>query len=86
MSDNTPPPITDAMREEAKRQKKEWFYVIDPDYAPFGAEKVPVEGYIGAYHCDSEGNITDEFSPNEHYKSLPPTEAWKKYQENNYQP
>ncbi len=86
MNDNTPPPITDAMRDEARRQKKEWFYLIDPDYAvdsSLGTD-VPPEGIIGAYHCDPNGNITSEYKSNENYRSLPPDEAWKKYQQNRH--
>lgn len=83
MNDNdiTTPIITEAMREEARNEAKEWIYVIDSEYAPDGAYgAVPIEGVQGAFPVTPEGEIVEEFTANPHYHELSPADAIAKLQ------
>ncbi len=64
----TPPPITDALRSEARNRPGGHVYVIDPAYAPDGADgSVAPAGIVGAYPVDADGNVVPEFVPNPNY-------------------
>jgi hypothetical protein len=70
MSDDRPvPPITEALREQARRQPGGWMYAVDPAFDPDGA--VPPHGVIGAWKVDGRGEITGEFRHNPHYRPSP---------------
>ncbi|GAA4859605.1 hypothetical protein GCM10025787_50420 [Saccharopolyspora rosea] len=58
------------MREQAKKQPNTWLYVVDPIFTDPSAE-VPPWGFIGGYRVDEHGEITDDFSPNPHYRPSP---------------
>ncbi|RCW40812.1 ADP-ribosylglycohydrolase [Halopolyspora algeriensis] len=64
------PTITPAMREQAARQPNSWLYVVDPIFTDPGTE-VPSWGFIGGYRVDAQGVLTDDFSPNPHYRPSP---------------
>lgn len=55
------PPITDELRQEAKRFPGGWVYVLKPEYK--NQETVPLEGFIGAWKVDLSGNIVGSFIP-----------------------
>ncbi|SDR08154.1 type VII secretion system-associated protein [Actinopolyspora saharensis] len=61
------PQITDEMREQAKQTPDSWLYIVDPSYESSG-EDVPPEGVVGAFRIDSDGEIEQEFHPNEEYE------------------
>lgn len=63
-----PPEITEAMREEARRQPGGNVYVIDPLYAKDGVNgAIPPQGIIGAYPVDSSGEVIPDFISNPNY-------------------
>ncbi len=65
---NTPPEITEAMKEQARQQPGGYVYCIDPYYAKDGANgAVPPQGIIGAYPVDSNGVIIPQFTANPNY-------------------
>ncbi|HEY8371761.1 MAG TPA: type VII secretion system-associated protein [Pseudonocardiaceae bacterium] len=72
---SAPPPITDTMREEARRKPNSWLYVVDPFFARPGAE-VPNWGVRGAYRVDAQGQLTGEWSPNPQYRPSPTARGW----------
>lgn len=65
--ENSAPPITDQMREQAKQTPNTWLYIVDPGYQDAGDE-VPQEGIVGAYRVDENGEIDEEFQHNEEYR------------------
>lgn len=64
------PVITPAMREQATKQPNSWLYVVDPIFTDPNVE-VPPWGFIGGYRVDERGELTDDFSPNPHYRPSP---------------
>ncbi|WP_019856386.1 type VII secretion system-associated protein [Actinopolyspora mortivallis] len=66
------PQITDEMREQAKRTPDSWLYIVDPAYEAAG-ENVPPEGVVGAFRIDANGEIDEDFHPNEEYEPKAPT-------------
>ncbi|MFT3799074.1 type VII secretion system-associated protein [Microbacterium sp.] len=77
-TDATPPrpapPITAALREEAKAHPGSWVYALDPGFA--GSENVPPEGIVGAWQSDEAGEIGSEFMPNPRYRPTPQARGW----------
>lgn len=69
MTDNTPPPITPALRKAAAEQPGGWVYVIDPFFPQDG--NVPPYGIEGAWKVDDEGKISGEFQRNAKYRPSP---------------
>ncbi|MFS0895753.1 type VII secretion system-associated protein [Microbacterium sp. 179-I 3D3 NHS] len=69
-----PPPITDALRMQARANPNEWVYAIDPEFE--GSERVPPEGIVGAWRADERGELIDEFVPNPRYVPSPPARGW----------
>ncbi|WP_051899022.1 type VII secretion system-associated protein [Sciscionella sediminilitoris] len=63
---SNPGPVTPAMRAEARRHPGGWVYAIDPAFS--GAEEIPGSAVIGAYRVAEDGELTEEFLANEHYR------------------
>lgn len=63
------PPISEPMREEARRNPGGWIYAVDPAFDPGG--EVPPYGIVGAWRVDDRGEITGEFKPNPNYRPSP---------------
>ncbi|MGH3449961.1 MAG: type VII secretion system-associated protein [Haloechinothrix sp.] len=63
------PPITKSMRANARENPNSWLYVIDEALEPDG--DVPPWALVGAYPVDGDGNIVEEFHPNEQYRPSP---------------
>lgn len=68
------PPITDRLREHAKRNPGQWTYAIDPALDPAG--DVPVEGVMGGWQVDEHGDIDETFRPNRKYRPSPLAQKW----------
>jgi hypothetical protein len=69
------PPITDAVRAEAKSSPDAWVYAVDPG---FGVQaEVPPEGIVGAWHSDEKGEISADFVPNPRYRPTPQARGWE---------
>lgn len=68
------PPITDALRAEARANPGGWVYAIDPEFA--GVDSVPPEGIIGAWQADEAGALSGEFTPNPRYVPSPSARGW----------
>jgi len=61
---------------EARANAGGWVYVIDPAYAPEGADgTVPPEGIVGAWEVGKDGILTGKFERNDNYSGdvQPPT-------------
>lgn len=70
----TAPPITDALREHARRNPGQWTYAVDPALEADGS--VPQEGIVGAWKVDENGEIDENFRPNEKYRPTPVARKW----------
>lgn len=68
------PPITAALRAEARANPGGWVYAIDPEFA--GLETVPPEGIVGAWQADDAGELSGEFTPNPRYVPSPIARGW----------
>ncbi|MDP9865449.1 MULTISPECIES: type VII secretion system-associated protein [Streptosporangium] len=64
-----PPPLTDELRERARRSPGTWLYAVDPFFDPGG--EVPPYGVVGAWRADERGEITGEFRHNPNYRPSP---------------
>ncbi|GGP91583.1 type VII secretion system-associated protein [Streptosporangium pseudovulgare] len=64
-----PPPLTDELREQARRSPGTWLYAIDPFFGP--GDEVPPYGIVGAWRTDDRGEITGEFRHNPNYRPSP---------------
>ncbi|MGF1426622.1 type VII secretion system-associated protein [Kitasatospora sp. LaBMicrA B282] len=62
------PPLTAALREQARACPGQWLYAIDPAFDPNGS--VPPYGVIGAWQVDHQGAITG-FQHNPDYRPSP---------------
>ncbi|MDH6133296.1 hypothetical protein P3T37_002691 [Kitasatospora sp. MAA4] len=62
------PPLTEAMREQARSRPGQWLYSIDPAFDPNGA--VPPYGVIGAWQVDHDGTVLS-FQHNPDYQPSP---------------
>lgn len=67
--ERTPPPITDEMRANARKNPNSWLYVIDEAFNPDG--DVPQWAVVGAYPVDSGGQIIEDFRHNTGYRPSP---------------
>ncbi|MDP9846005.1 type VII secretion system-associated protein [Streptosporangium lutulentum] len=65
----SPPPLTDALREQARRGPGTWLYAIDPFFDSGG--EVPPYGIVGAWQVDERGEIIEEFRHNPNYRPSP---------------
>lgn len=63
------PPITDAMRAQAREQRGGWVYVVDPAFER--TQDVPGWGVAGGYPVDGAGEIQPEFTANPDYRPSP---------------
>ena len=68
------PPITEALRAQAREHPGEWVYAIDPEFD--GLDRVPPEGVIGAWRADENGELGEDFTPNPRYVPSPPARGW----------
>ena len=68
------PPITDALRAEARSNPGAWVYAVDPGFG--GAANVPPEGIVGAWQSDEHGELRNEFTPNPRYLPTPQARGW----------
>ena len=70
----TSPPITEALRAQARANPGAWVYAVDPEFD--GSERVPPEGIVGAWRSDDRGELSGEFTPNPRYVPSPPARGW----------
>src|SRR3954470_11215798 len=59
------PPLTEDVREAARKRPGGWVYAIDPEFD--GSTSVPRRGIIGAWRVDGLGRLTGEFKHNPEY-------------------
>jgi hypothetical protein len=75
MSTTAPnPPITDALRAEARANPGSWIYAIDPGFD--GQADVPPQGIVGAWQADADGGLNGPFTPNPRYLPTPQARGW----------
>lgn len=70
----TSPPITDALRAEARANPGAWVYAVDPGFN--GSADVPPEGIVGAWRSDEKGQLSEDFTPNPRYRATPQARGW----------
>ena len=70
----TSPPVTDALRAEARANPGAWIYAVDPGF--YGQVEVPPQGIQGAWQSDANGNLVDNFTPNPRYLATPQARGW----------
>lgn len=68
------PPITMALRAEARSNPGAWVYAVDPGFE--GAANVPPQGIVGAWQSDEHGELSKEFTPNPRYLPTPQARGW----------
>ncbi|CRK61182.1 hypothetical protein [Alloactinosynnema sp. L-07] len=61
------PPVTDALRAEARRNPGGWVWCADPDVDPRHIEGPPNFALLGAYRADENGELTGETFRNDQY-------------------
>ncbi|PRX47450.1 type III secretion system (T3SS) SseB-like protein [Prauserella shujinwangii] len=66
---NKKPKITREMRANAKANPNSWLYVIDEAFDPNG--RVPSWAVVGAYPVNADGEIVEDFHPNDRYRPSP---------------
>jgi hypothetical protein len=59
------PPLTEEIRDAARRRPGGWVYAVDPEYTAEGS--APRRGIIGAWRVDGLGRLTGEFRHNPDY-------------------
>ena len=59
------PPLTEEVRDAARRRPGGWVYAVDPEFE--GEGSVPRRGIIGAWRVDGLGRLTGEFRHNPDY-------------------
>lgn len=74
MTTPTTPPVTEALRAEARANPGTWVYEIDPAFDEAG--RVPPEGIVGAWRADENGELIEEFTPNPRYVPSPLARGW----------
>ncbi|MFI1051744.1 type VII secretion system-associated protein [Streptomyces griseoruber] len=62
------PPVTEEMRAAARRTPGGYLYAIDPAFDPQG--EVPGHGVQGAFHIDTDGEISG-YTANDNYRPSP---------------
>ncbi|CAM3527855.1 type VII secretion system-associated protein [Occultella aeris] len=70
----TTPPITDALRAEARANPGSWVYAVDPEFDVGGS--VPPQGIVGAWRADENGELSEGFTPNPRYVPSPLARGW----------
>ncbi|WP_104482882.1 type VII secretion system-associated protein [Actinokineospora auranticolor] len=65
------PPISDGLRQEARRTPNGWVYCADPDIDPRYVEGVPNAALLGAYRVGPHGDLTGETYLNPDYRPSP---------------
>ena len=66
------PPLTDAMREQARRQVPDtWLWCADPEVNPNYVEGIPDATLFGAYEVDENGEMTGKTYLNPNYRPGP---------------
>lgn len=70
----TAPPVTDALRAEARANPGAWVYAVDPGFD--GQAEVPPQGIVGAWQSDEKGELSGEFTPNPRYLPTPQARGW----------
>lgn len=68
------PPITEALRAEARAHPGGWVYAIDPGFD--GAAGVPPQAVVGAWRSDARGELSGSFVPNPRYVATPRARGW----------
>jgi hypothetical protein len=63
------PVITDEMRANARANPNTWLYVIDEAFDPNG--RVPPWAVVGAYPVNADGDVVEDFHPNDQYRPSP---------------
>lgn len=71
---SAPPPITDALRSEARAHPGGWVYAIDPGFE--GVAEVPPQAIVGAWQSDAGGELSGAFVPNPRYAATPRARGW----------
>jgi len=65
------PPVTDALRAEARRNPGGWVWCADPDVDPRFIQGVPDFALLGAYRVGPSGELTGETHLNPSYRPSP---------------
>ncbi|ASR38617.1 hypothetical protein BAY61_30535 [Prauserella marina] len=63
------PRITREMRANARANPNSWLYVIDEAFDPNG--RVPSWAVVGAYPVNGNGEVVEDFHPNDRYRPSP---------------
>ncbi|PXY31444.1 type VII secretion system-associated protein [Prauserella muralis] len=63
------PKITREMRANARANPNSWLYVIDEAFDPNG--RVPSWAVVGAYPVNADGEVVEDFHPNDRYRPSP---------------
>ena len=71
------PKITKEMRANARANPNSWLYVIDEAFDPAG--RVPSWAVVGAYPVNNEGEIVEDFHPNDRYRPSPKALGYTKH-------
>ncbi|MEU6645911.1 type VII secretion system-associated protein [Saccharomonospora sp. NPDC046836] len=66
---NRKPKITKEMRANARANPNSWLYVIDEAFDPNG--RVPSWAVVGAYPVNANGDVVEDFHPNDRYRPSP---------------
>ncbi|MEU3272419.1 type VII secretion system-associated protein [Saccharomonospora sp. NPDC006951] len=66
---NRKPRITREMRANARANPNSWLYVIDEAFDPSG--RVPSWAVVGAYPVNGNGEVVEDFHPNDRYRPSP---------------
>ncbi len=74
----TSPPVTDALRAEARANPGAWVYAVDPGFN--GSADVPPQGIVGAWRSDEKGQLSEDFTPNPQYRPTPQARGWNEPQ------
>ncbi|MFD7655141.1 hypothetical protein ACFV4N_14295 [Actinosynnema sp. NPDC059797] len=65
------PPVTDALREQARRNPGGWVWCADPDVDPRYVEGTPTATLLGAYESGPDGVLTGKTFLNPDYRPGP---------------
>ena len=70
----TNPPVTAALRAEARANPGAWIYSVDPGFT--GQADVPPQGIQGAWQSNKNGELEENFTPNPRYLPTPQARGW----------